>query len=622
MSDAKAELFAQFDDPAEQGKTQHIAQVSIPSLAEAVKPLGDNFPLKSALAIASEVAKKMTSSQREEIVEQALRSIEHIYAHLFLKRARHAYDPVSALRRLQRVCRDMGTDLEFHTEMLRILKRLRDIHTGYILPFPYDRMVAFLPFTLIRSSETGSPDSERSVTVSGILPGFAHDTFVPGARVIGWNGIPIDDAIDRVGADQQGANANARMAFGSLFMTIRWLGGSIPPEELWVTVAYLDAKDKLREIRFQWRALMLPDAQEPAARAFPPLQALSVLNSHLDQSNLQRPVSVERGTLTSRSFARLMFKEPQPDGSEPERKVSTTAKKQAPNTDVLTKRTQIETKFPDTFTAEVIKCVVDGKEHEFGRIRLRHFIYPDTETYLQEFLRLLKLMPETGLVMDIRGNGGGTIPTAERLLRALKKSGFISPLPFQFRATPTVANIASTNSFKTDPAELPGWENRISPLIEDAAQFSLSGYMTDAKVLNDLPEDDRYGGTVVLLTDAMTYSAGDMFAASFQDHDIGKIIGVDSHTGGGGANLWFHSVTVACAEDPALFSNLPGGVQLHYAVRRCLRVGLQNAGLPFEEDGVRPDVLRSLTATDLNFGAEDLLLYAAQNYLFPKEKGS
>ena len=621
MSDAESDLFALFNDPAEHGKNQHTTEVAIPSVAAAVKPLGDNFPLKNALDIARAAAKPLTKAQREKIVEQALRSIEQIYAHLFLKRARHAYDPVTALERLKRVCGDLETDLEFHTEMLSILKRLRDIHTGYILPFPYDRLVAFLPFTLVRCSHNGSPDSQRNVIVAGILPGFEHDTFNPGVRIVGWNGIRIDDAIDRVGADQQGANPNARMAYGSLFMTIRWLGSSIPPDELWVTVAYLDDKDELREIRFQWRVLMLPDAKEPAAKAFPPLQALSVLNSHLDQSNLQRPVSVERGTLTSRSFARLMFRDPEADDAAIQRKGKQSKAllaKRSPENGEISKRTDVETQFPGTISAERISCIIDGNACDFGRIRLRHFIYPDTETYLEEFLRVLGEMPKSGLIVDIRGNGGGTIPTAERIIRSLKTSGDIKPLPFQFRATPTVAEIASTKTFKADPAELPGWEGRISPLIEDAAQFSLSGHMTDAKTLNDLPENQRYTGPVVLLTDAMTYSAGDMFAASFQDHDIGKIVGVDSHTGGGGANLWFHNVTVECAENQRMFSKLPGGVQLHYAVRRCLRVGSENYGLPFEEDGVRPDTLRSFTEADLKADAEDLLMFAAKTYLFAK----
>ena len=41
---------------------------------------------------------------------------------------------------------------------------------------------------------------------------------------------------------------------------------------------------------------------------------------------------------------------------------------------------------------------------------------------------------------------------------------------------------------------------------------------------------------VLLLTDAFTYSAADIFAAGFADHDIGFVYRVDGGTGGGRAN--------------------------------------------------------------------------------------
>ena len=42
----------------------------------------------------------------------------------------------------------------------------------------------------------------------------------------------------------------------------------------------------------------------------------------------------------------------------------------------------------------------------------------------------------------------------------------------------------------------------------------------------------------VLLVDALAYSATDIFAAGFEDHEIGLIIGTASGTGAGGANVW------------------------------------------------------------------------------------
>ena len=51
----------------------------------------------------------------------------------------------------------------------------------------------------------------------------------------------------------------------------------------------------------------------------------------------------------------------------------------------------------------------------------------------------------------------------------------------------------------------------------------------------------RYYGPVVLITNALSYSATEFFAAGFQDHDIGTILGTDESTGGGGANVVTYS---------------------------------------------------------------------------------
>ena len=49
------------------------------------------------------------------------------------------------------------------------------------------------------------------------------------------------------------------------------------------------------------------------------------------------------------------------------------------------------------------------------------------------------------------------------------------------------------------------------------------------------PEDcnaigQKYFGPVVLVTDALCYSTTDIFAAGFQDHQIGPVLGVDGNT--------------------------------------------------------------------------------------------
>mgnify|MGYP001212172563 CR=1 FL=1 len=116
---------------------------------------------------------------------------------------------------------------------------------------------------------------------------------------------------------------------------------------------------------------------------------------------------------------------------------------------------------------------------------------------------------------------------------------------------------------------------------------------------------------VVLITDALCYSTTDIFAAGFQDHHIGTILGVDANTGAGGANVWEYALIAELMADPAHFSALPGDASFRFAVRRVTRVG-ENAGVPLEDLGVLPDRLHRLTRRDVLERNVDLINRAAR----------
>jgi hypothetical protein len=125
----------------------------------------------------------------------------------------------------------------------------------------------------------------------------------------------------------------------------------------------------------------------------------------------------------------------------------------------------------------------------------------------------------------------------------------------------------------------------------------------------------RYDGPVVLVVDALCYSAADMFAAGFQDHGIGKIVGIASSTGAGGANVWSHGVLRRLAEEDEeageRYRALPHGSDLRVAIRRTVRVG-PNAGDIVEDIGVVPDAIHRMTHRDVLEGNLDLIDFAAE----------
>ena len=78
----------------------------------------------------------ITQADRETIADQAEAMIDGLYVHLLQKRAMYGIDPAQRLRLLRHRLGQM-TDAQFHAELLRIFTELRDLHTNYILPRPY-----------------------------------------------------------------------------------------------------------------------------------------------------------------------------------------------------------------------------------------------------------------------------------------------------------------------------------------------------------------------------------------------------------------------------------------------------------------------------------------------------
>jgi hypothetical protein len=223
----------------------------------------------------------------------------------------------------------------------------------------------------------------------------------------------------------------------------------------------------------------------------------------------------------------------------------------------------------------------------------------DINGFIDEFARLLTVLPPEGLVLDVRGNGGGYVIAAEFLLQLLSPRR-ITPEPFQFVTTP------GTTALARAVADYGDWTASLEEAVTTAAAYSTAFPLYPADVVNSVGQ--LYQGPVVLVTDAQCYSACDIFAAGFQDHEIGPVLGVEASTGAGGANVVTHEDLRAEWTGGAL-KQLPKGAQMRVSLRRCLRVGAR-FGQPVEDLGVVPDALHALTKRDLLEENADLMAAA------------
>jgi hypothetical protein len=569
-------------------KKKQLAASSLKFLESTHAAVREHMAAASDLPTFLATAGALSLDGRKRLVEQALVLVESNFVHLPLKESMHGVDPVQKLRLIQHrlgqsTSETMGSEFQFHRDMIEVFTSVRDLHTNYLLPAPFADKVAFLPFNV----EEFFDDTKPRYIATHFVPGFSHAHFKQGVEITTWNGVPIRRAIG-ISADQHaGSNAAARHARGVDGMTLRALRRALPPDAMWVIIGYIDLNGVEREMRQDWLVTpMLPnsgvvDADSASANA-------ACLGLDIEADIKQR--------------ARKMLFAPKVIAEEkkPER-ISTRSAKAGQS---------VATTMSGVFSARSVTT----PSGEFGYIRIFTFNVDDPEPFIDEFIRLAELLPQVGLIVDVRGNGGGHIHASEGLLQVLTPVE-IEPEPTQFISTPLNGRICERHKANPVGIDLGPWVESIRASVETAAVYSRGFPITPHDFANN--KGQRYHGPVVLITDARCYSATDIFAAGFKDHNIGHILGVEANTGAGGANVWTHELLSDLLELPAPadpetpYKALPNGAGMRVAIRRTLRVGEQS-GTPVEDLGITPDSRHAFTKDDLLQANKDLINAAGQ----------
>ncbi|MFI8497740.1 S41 family peptidase [Streptomyces sp. NPDC085524] len=545
-------------------------------IPHAAEPVREHLAAAAALPDFLAGAGTLTLAERLLIVDQAVLMLDQNYVHLPLKAAMHAVNPVQRLRLLRRRLERQTEETKplewlFHAEMSEIFHSVRDLHTNYLLPAPYAGKIAFLPFLVERYEDA---QGEHFV-VTHLAEGFSAPGFERGVEITHWSGIPIANAVDLHAARFAGSNAAARRSRGIQSLTVRSLAMHLPPFEEWVTVSYVDADGAARELREVWRIV---DSRPKFVTGEAP-------------SGLAQPVGLDLD-MDETNRAKVMLFAPKVVA----RQQALQAGEAAPEVHAG----EISTSLPDVFRAQEIQTSAGP----FGYLRIFTFHHPPQE-FLPEYLNLLGKMPDQGLILDVRDNGGGYVINSEFALQTLTPR-HINPEPAQFVNTPLNLRICRQN-----PEELGAWLPSMEQALEIGATYSSAVPLISDEIANEIGQ--QYFGPVVLITNARCYSATDIFAAGFQDHQIGPVLGTDESTGAGGANVWEHKDLInALKNDPGTpYVRLPKGAGMRVAIRRTLRVGA-NSGTPVEDLGISPDVPYRMTRRDLLQGNADLFEKAGQ----------
>lgn len=531
--------------------------------------------LATALASAARGgAASLDGGQRLRVVDALIAVLGGVYCHLPQKRAGYAFDPVQALHLLRRRCVALS-DGEFHLAITGLVTGLRDAHTRYRGPASLRGKVAALPFLI---EHYGSPDAPCFV-VSKLADGarVGKRSFECGVELEFWNGVPFARAVDVYADRETGGRPDARRARALESFTFRALDYGPPPDEQWVIIGYRTLNGQSEEVRIPWR-LVEPGRADTAVR---------------DTARGRLKVGADPAAEAVRRTKKLMFAPTrwaaEQDGHDRSRDRRSTKD-----------GAWIDTDFEDILGARVITA----RRRRLGYLRIWTFDVEDHEAFVAETIRLLGLLPDQGLIIDVRANPGGLIWAAERLLQ-LFTANRITPTRFALLASPITRAMAAS---PFNRLELEGWASSLDDAVATGDLYSQPLPLTDPEWCNDIGQ--RYRGPVVTVADPNTYSSGDLFCAGFVDNQIGPLVTVGTGTGAGGANVWTDAfVRDALTGTPYAFPPLPADVGFTLAIRRAVRGGPSD-GLPIEDSGVE-GIPYAMTRRDLLEDNADLHAFCA-----------
>jgi hypothetical protein len=372
----------------------------------------------------------------------------------------------------------------------------------------------------------------------------------PGDRLLAWNGIAIEEMLAARAQRTDGARADARHARALASLTVRpaWL---LPlPEEDEVILRFLRDGAECEE-RIGWRVRSGyrkgADDETLLSSTDPLLEAIRL---HREEAGPAMAKAAEDADLPSRLEA-----------------------------------------------------------EEIGYIRLTGFGGGEDQ-FIEALLSALDPEPRRGFVIDLRSNGGGYIPAGEALIQLFTPAE-VAPARWLFRATPTTLEftraLAAAERYPADVRrQMAAYVPSLERAVAEGSRYSDALEATPSATANRVGQ--VYGGPVLVITDALTYSTAELLAAGLQDVGAAEILCLDEATGGGGSNDILYDLLPRLL--PETFPQLNPVASFRLSARASLRTGARE-GIWLERDGVAPDHRHRATLDDRLAGEPDLAEAAA-----------
>lgn len=495
---------------------------------------------------------KYSPETKKLVLNQAKMILNDIFVHQDLK-IKDFGEAANAKPRLDALEKKLATisDNEFHGTMTDIFRDLKDLHTMYYLPRPFACYESFLPvfFKHVKLADGKSGYAVTDYHVKKEIADLIPKPFnvAIGDMVISYNGKPIDSVVKAAMPETYGANTEAQFRLAQ--DDIRYFNHEVDPlpETDSVTMEFQNSKGE----RYKHKLPFISWSNEECLKSSTPSPFNFNKSKRMGSIKGETEEPILYWHINRPSFGNFGYIE------------------------------------ISSFTPEVLS---------------------DDQTAIKIRDLLLNELKDTdGIVFDLRSNGGGQIPLAEKIIQLFSPRE-VEPLKYILRST-------ETNYVYYKKSD---YQDAYTALLETARSlgtpFTAAGTISNKAEINDLGM--VYFKPVAVFVNSKCYSACEVFAAQVQDHDVGTVFGEDKQTGGGGAN--YYTLNKILDEknfqnDPAPFMKLPKHQDIIFAFRQAVRVG-KNAGKLIENEGVVADRLSPMSHSDIFNKTNDQML-VLQNYL-------
>jgi C-terminal processing protease CtpA/Prc len=502
-----------------------------------------------------------TPDQRQLVANQAQILLRDLYVHRYEKIAYYgpSVDPVPAIEDIVEHAATMS-DADLHLGIERVFSATRDLHTNYFMPAPYACYSTFLPFRLTELHA----DRETRLVVNRTIPYWeTYDpevaTMQAGDQLVSYNGASAEDSLEALIVEGAGANYDGGRRRAMEALTYRYqLLQPIPNEDA-AALVLRHPDGTTYAVNLPWITYNSCADTGSSGGGSSGGSATRAPRGDLAENVYQRKFHEHTGLTAQTAGALSLTQSAEPIlwyGTLPEG---------GKNYGYL---------YLESFEPQVLD--IPGTVHEMARI----LSGPLADT--------------TGLVIDVRDNGGGWISLGEEMLQ-LFSPHHVETMGFRLKNSALNAFVLDTIA-PYDPGDP-------FKLLIDNARATRNRYSGTAPLTDDLSANyvsQAYFSPVAVLTNSGCFSTCDMFTAGMQDNGLATIWSEDVRTGGGGANVWNYSFfsEILPSDQQGPFLALPGGQDMRVAWRDAIRAGLHQ-GQVLEDYGVTADRSAGLSLNDV-----------------------